>query len=305
MKTPQRVMAVLRAKGLNETVIRYAHLIGRLFKPKQIFFVHPPGTPDVPEEILDRYPTLAEPGEGPVQGRMRHLVEAHFKPPPDCQVLLETLKGHGVVELLRFSWKRQIDLVLVEKNVEKDHDAHDLQAEKIARKAPCPVLLVPSAAKPMIKKILVPVDFSQNSQLALEAALRVASAAKIKDIAALHVYHVPVGFARTGKSYEEFSIIMEDNARFGYESFIDRVETGNVDVTPLFLQDENPAASIQTVVKTQGIDLLVIGNKGKQTSLLLGSVSERLIRITQVPLLVAKRKGLWINLIKILLSWKF
>ena len=305
MKTPQRVMAILRAKGSNETIIRYAHLIGRLFKPKQVYFVHPPGTPEVPDEILDRYPTLAEAGEEPVHSRMKHLVDAHFKPPQDCQVLLETLRGHSVVELLRFSWKRQIDLVLVEKKAEKEHDPHDLLAEKIARKAPCPVLLVPTAAKPAIKKILAPVDFSQNSQLAMEAAIRFASAAKIKDIAALHVYHVPVGFARTGKSYEEFSIIMEENARFGYESFIDRLETGNVDITPIFLQDDNPAASIQAVVKGRGIDLLVIGNKGKQTSLLLGSVSERLIRITQVPLLVAKRKGLWINLIKILLSWKF
>jgi len=305
MKTPQRVMAVLKEHQFDDLIIRYSHLLGRMFKPKQIFFIHLPGRHDIPKEILSKYPVLAEPNGEPGRNRIKHLVESHFKPPGDCRVIFKVLKSSSVVELLRFSWKQKIDLILIGKPGKKEVDHHDLLAEKIARKAPCPVLLIPVDSKPVIKKILVPVDFSENSGLAFESAIRFASAAKIKQIICLHVFRVPIEYERTGKSYEEFSRIMEDIAELGYENFIDRMDTGKVEVIPIFYISDNPAESIQSAAKAEAIDLVVIGNKGRNASLLLGSVSEKLIRITGTPLLVSKRKGIWINLIKTILSWRF
>jgi nucleotide-binding universal stress UspA family protein len=292
MKTPQRV-------------IRYTHLLGRMFKPKQIFFIHFPGSHDIPKEILSQYPVLTEPHGEPGHNRIKHLVESHFKPPRDCRVIFEVLKSSSVVELLRFSWKQKIDLILIGKPGNKGIDPQDLLVEKIARKAPCPVLLIPLDSKPLIKKILVPVDFSENSGLAFESAIRFASAANIKQIICLYVFRVPIEYERTGKSYEEFSQIMEDIAALRYENFIDRMDTGKVEVIPIFHRSDNPADSIQSTAKAEAIDLVVIGNKGRNASLLLGSVSEKLIRITGTPLLVSKRKGIWINLIKTVLSWRF
>jgi nucleotide-binding universal stress UspA family protein len=305
MKTPQRVMAVLKEHQFDDLIIRYTHLLGRMFKPKQIFFIHLPGRHDIPNEILSKYPVLAEPTGEPAHHQIKDLVESHFKPPGDCQVIFEVLKSSSVVELLRFSWKQKIDLILISKPGKKEVDPHDLLAEKIARKAPCPVLLIPVNSKPVIKNILVPVDFSENSGLAFESAIRFASAAKIKQIFCLHVFRVPIEYERTGKSYEEFSRIMEDIASLGYENFIDRMDTGKVEVIPIFHRSDNPVESIQSAAKAEAIDLVVIGNKGRNATLLLGSVSEKLIRITGTPLLVSKRKGIWINLIKTILSWRF
>jgi len=304
MKTPQRVMAILNENPSDEPVIRYTHLLGRMFKPKQIYFIHLPGSHDIPKEILSQYPVLAEPHGESTHKRIKDLVESHFKPPRDCRIIFEILKSPSIVELLRFSWKQKIDVILISKPGKKGVHPHDLLAEKIARKAPCPVLLIPHGSKAVIKNILVPVDFSENSGLAFESAIQFASAAKIKQIICLHVFRVPIEYERTGKSYEEFSQIMEDIAELRYENFIDRIDTMNVDVIPIFYRSDNPAESIQSVAKAEAIDLVVIGNKGRNATLLLGSVSEKLIRITGTPLLVSKRKGIWINLIKTILSWK-
>ena len=60
-------------------------------------------------------------------------------------------------------------------------------------------------------------------------------------------------FEKTGKSYEEFSRIMEDIAALGYENFIDRMDTGKVEVIPIFHRSDNPAESIQSVAKAEAI----------------------------------------------------
>ena len=305
MENPVRVMAVLKDKKSDDLIIRYTHLISRLFKPKQVYFVLHSLKHDLPGEILNRYPVLAEPEGEPAHDRLKQVVDNRFKPPRHCQVLFSTMKGGGVMELLRFSLKKKIDLILIGKADKKENEPQDLLAEKIVRKAPCPVLLIPAGSRPVMENILVPVDFSDNSRLAVESALRFAAAAKIEQIFCLHVYHVPMSFSRTGKSYEEFSGIMEDIARLSYDRFFDRFDTGKIDVTPVLERGTDAAESIRSSSKALAVDLVVIGNKGRHAALLLGSVSERLVRITDRPLLVAKRKGIWIHLIKTLLSWKF
>jgi len=55
-------------------------------------------------------------------------------------------------------------------------------------------------------------DFLENSVDALEVAAACASASGILEIRCLRVYHVPMGYYKTGKSYGEFATIMKGHA---------------------------------------------------------------------------------------------
>jgi len=44
MKTPRRVMTILKENQSDDLVIRYTHVLGRMFKPKQRYFIHLPGS---------------------------------------------------------------------------------------------------------------------------------------------------------------------------------------------------------------------------------------------------------------------
>jgi nucleotide-binding universal stress UspA family protein len=56
---------------------------------------------------------------------------------------------------------------------------------------------------------------------------------------------------------------------------------------------ERPARAIREAVDAQGADLVVMGARGRTDSaaVLLGSVTERVLLDTEVPLVAVKRKG--------------
>jgi hypothetical protein len=84
-------MAILKESQSDDLVIRYTHLLGRMFKPKQIYFIHLPGNHDIPKEILSQYPVLAKPHGEPAHNQIKKRVESHFKPPQDCQVIIKQI----------------------------------------------------------------------------------------------------------------------------------------------------------------------------------------------------------------------
>ena len=104
-----------------------------------------------------------------------------------------------------------IDLVMVGRKKEKKGGG--IVIHRLARRAGCSLLIVPQGVKESIRTILVPIDFSDYSSSALDEAISVAvnSSSEVK-IIAQNVYQVPSGYHYTGKSYEEFALIMKQNA---------------------------------------------------------------------------------------------
>jgi len=74
------------------------------------------------------------------------------------------------------------------------------------------VLFVPERAKAWYKNILVPIDFSKNPEDAMKVAIAFAQASGINEIRCVHVFSVPPGFYKTGKSYEHFGELMKGRA---------------------------------------------------------------------------------------------
>ncbi|MFY9941798.1 MAG: hypothetical protein WAK57_06455 [Desulfobacterales bacterium] len=60
------------------------------------------------------------------------------------------------------------------------------------------------------------------------------AASGIKEIYCLHVYSVPIGFYKTGKSYEEFAEIMKGHAQRDYMEFIKKADLKGLTAVPPF-----------------------------------------------------------------------
>jgi len=69
------------------------------------------------------------------------------------------------------------------------------------------------------KKIMVPTDFSDHTEMIYEFSERIC-----KDLHAelipVHIYQVPHGYSKTGKTFEEFSEIMKENANKDFKKFL-------------------------------------------------------------------------------------
>lgn len=144
-----------------------------------------------------------------------------------------------------------------------------------------------------IKTILVPTDFSEHAETAIETAEVLAKPLGAK-IHLLHVLHlpvqavtpemavVPVGFWQDLRAHAERKL---DASRKAIE------KQGLVCTTEIL--EDIPGFAIAAAAKRVNADLIVMGSRGL-TGLkhaLLGSVAERTVRTAPCPVLTVKRDG--------------
>jgi nucleotide-binding universal stress UspA family protein len=297
----QRLLVGLNLGEEDKTTIRYASMVTRLAKSEKIYFIHVAKTADIPKQVLEEYPDLLHPVDEAAQNQMKEIIQQHFDRYSDVEVDHQVLHGSPLVELLRWSQKKEIDLVVVGRK-SKEREVGSLP-QKLARKAPCSVLIVPDGTQPRVTKIITPVDFSDNSADALDVAIAFASAAGIANILCPHVYSVSFGFATTGITPQKFASIMKKQLEKDYRDFINRFDLKGISPTSIFLLESDPSRAISRLAKKRGADLLVIGTRGRSAeAVLLGSVAERLIHIADMPLIAVKKKGAGLSFLNALLG---
>lgn len=170
--------------------------------------------------------------------------------------------------------------------------------EEVVRKAPCPAFTVRQDAEvtpdQAVRRILVPIDFSDASEAAVQHAKEIALTYGA-ELNLLHVVEQPfypssygmdsVSFP-TGEIVERVEKQLGDLAReeIGYEHVMIEATVGH------------PASSILDYVDANEIDLVVIATHGRTglDRVLIGSVAERVLRQSPTPVFVVKpdRKSL-------------
>ncbi|NOQ95453.1 MAG: universal stress protein, partial [Desulfobacterales bacterium] len=82
-----------------------------------------------------------------------------------------------------------------------------------------------------------------------------------------------------------------------------KVDLRGITATPIFKLEEKEYRGIEEVIEEHGIDLLIVGARGRKAGagVLLGSVTEHLIQTTTIPLLAVKKKGTGMSLLDALL----
>jgi len=139
------------------------------------------------------------------------------------------------------------------------------------------------------RSILVPVDYSEPSRRALELALALDQAA---EVTVVHAWDRPayVGdhvVTHTDGSRRSLSELIRENAEREMSEFLAQV---NVPAGKSFqhrLITGDPVAAILAEASKAGYDVMVVGSNGRSgmTKLLLGSVTEKLIRLSPIPVL--------------------
>ena len=294
----KRLLVGISLNDQDGTSIRYAAMISRLAKSEMITFLHVANTTEIDEDVCEIYPELMQSCDGSTTQEIENVVKKFYDGHPDTRINCEAVEGSPLVELLKRSKKEKVDLIIMRKRV-GDKSSGTL-VTKLARRAPCSVLFVPERAKAWYKNILVPIDFSKNSEHAMEVAIAFALASKINEIRCLHVYSVPPGFHKTGKSYEQFAEIMKGHAEKNFKEFMKKIDLKGITAVPKFRLDNKDARGIwEEMLEKSEIHLLIMGARGRKAGagVLLGSVTEHLIKTTTVPLMAVKEKGTGMGLL--------
>jgi nucleotide-binding universal stress UspA family protein len=142
-----------------------------------------------------------------------------------------------------------------------------------------------------VKNILCPVDFSQNSEL---AAARAAAAAENCNAALEFLYVSPLLTDIGGHQEVEIQKLQDmeqqilSSSAASMEKFVKAYAAG-AKATGKVLPG-NPAEVILQRAKETGVDLIVIGTRGRKgfDNMLFGSVAEKIVRLATVSVLVAR-----------------
>ena len=197
-------------------------------------------------------------------------------------------------QLLAYVEDRDVDLVVM-----GTHGRRGVQrmllgsvTEEVVRKAPCPVLTVNPEAEiqpaPTLRHILVPVDFSD----AAKAAVRHAQQLALLYGAKLHLLHVVEEVVYPSAYGVEPPVLP-------IEDVVTRVETSMGAMVRDELGDERVRVTatvgyapmtILDYAEDTGADLIVIATHGRSglDRVLLGSVAERVLRRSPIPVFVVK-----------------
>lgn len=161
-------------------------------------------------------------------------------------------------------------------------------AEKVIRHAPCSVLAVrPESNTAAFSRILVPTDFSDSANHALELAKQLVRADG--SIALLHVLELPVNWS--GKISDELAQDLDKRSTAALATLSARVTTAAV--THSTRIGYAGAQTLATLEDDRTIDLVVMGSHGSTgvKRMLLGSVAEKVVRHARCPVLVARKRG--------------
>ena len=144
-----------------------------------------------------------------------------------------------------------------------------------------------------MKRILVPIDFSKYSEEALKVAAQIARKNK-SEIILLHLLELPHqggDTMSTGSSIPE--IMFYKNAAIGnLEELMDADYLKGIYVSEA-TKFEKVTEGILEVSKTNQVDLIVMGSHGTSgfEELLIGSNTEKVVRSSDIPVLVVKRNA--------------
>ncbi|MGB2087805.1 MAG: universal stress protein [Psychroflexus salarius] len=141
-----------------------------------------------------------------------------------------------------------------------------------------------------MKNILVPVDFSKPS----ENALRVAAKLAQRNNAKIHVLHV-IELAESLFGAEQFNVDDEQIiffmklAKKKFSDFLDKDFLNDIETNDL-VEVGSATFGIKEAVKDQDIDLIIMGSNGASglEEVLIGSNTEKVVRHSNVPVLVVK-----------------
>ncbi len=142
-----------------------------------------------------------------------------------------------------------------------------------------------------MKRILVPIDFSEQSMCAAKVAAKIAK--KIKaDIYLLHMLEMPEGIVDMMSAGDDTpaSMLLMNKV---HERFNELKEESFFDGITLYekVQFHKTFDGVITESKNDDIDLIVMGSSGTSgyTEMLIGSNTEKVVRHSDIPVLVVKK----------------
>lgn len=142
-----------------------------------------------------------------------------------------------------------------------------------------------------MKKIIVPVDFSEQSKFAIKAASDLAKKHGA-EIIALHMLELNQAMLTSSEGFHpEQTVFLIKLAEKRFREFLDRPCLEGLKVTPV-IKHYKVFSEVNEVAEENGADLIIMGSHGSDglKEIFVGSNAERVVRNADIPVIVVKEE---------------
>ena len=292
MENIKRILVAVDLTEMDESLIKYIAYLSNEIKLDKVYFINVMKSMELPEKIVQKYPNMAAPMDEATKKEIQYTIDEEAGNQLKVDYEIKVTDGDAADKILKWAKIKDVDMIVMGRKVGMDD--HGIVSSTIVRLAPCTVVFVPEVLPELLKRMVVPIDFSKESKLALEYALFIAKRIKDIKITFLNVYTVPVGYHVSGKTYDEFAEVMRQNAEESFKEFIAEFDTKSLNMEAKFVLDKNNdiAKTIYQFALKNKATGITIASKGRTqaAAVLLGSIAEKLIKVnSQIPTIVAKK----------------
>ncbi len=291
MERFKKILVCLDQSPLDIDIIKATGVLCELM-PREVTFINVIREFSLPDQMIKEFPDFMETALKERKEEIRASLKEHFTW-PDVDVKIEIVQGHPAKAILKFANSNEFDLIVSGRR----KSGSGVIRSRLARRSDCSFLLIAEGAKLELNRIIVPIDFSEHSEMAVLKAIDFARMVpNLVEIYAQNVYTVPSGYRYTGKTRDEFAEIMKENAEKDYEAFIRNVDTDGKEIKPIFSHNDNDdfVSDIRDQARELKAELIIIGAKGQTpaSALFIGSRAERIVMMdTDSSMLMVRKKG--------------
>ena len=157
-----------------------------------------------------------------------------------------------------------------------------------------------------MKKIIVPVDFSEHSEYALEAASMLAKKNNA-EILALHMLEISNAVMNKVDGMKQMeSLFFLKLAEKRFEEFLNKNYLKGIKVTPI-IKHFKVFSEVNDVAKEHEADLIVMGSQGASglKEVFIGSNTEKVVRHSDIPVLIIKHNPILMDFENVVFACDF
>ncbi|NRD19697.1 universal stress protein [Winogradskyella eckloniae] len=147
-----------------------------------------------------------------------------------------------------------------------------------------------------MKKIIIPVDFSEHSEFALEAAANLAQKFE-SELIVLHMLELSNAIiSSSSDTLSQEAVFYLKLAEQKFDDFLNKPYLKDINVTPI-VKHFKVWSEVNDVAKEHNADLIVMGSHGVSgiKEVLIGSNTEKVVRHSEIPVLVVKHNPILLD----------
>jgi len=260
MKNSKHWMACLDLSNMDDILIGYSAFLTSIIKPKTITFFHVIESGPTALELVDQFPEIETKEEflNLIREDLNDKVKQHFTG-DEIEIRIVIKEGKPTDQIINLVNTLEPDLLIMGKKI--GYTGEGVIPMRILDYVPVSILFVPENSRYSLENILVPVDFSEQSAAAINAA---ASLTQGSNVTAQHIYQYRAQFFPYSLSEKEKKDVDRkvENKKESFRAGSDIPEDIN------FVLSLHQEGKIAEVVYHQALrdqsDLIVVASKSKR-----------------------------------------